>query len=296
MATIEDILDIERIDRYIYRGHAFETFLQRTFGGQVAAQSLQAAVNTVEDDKSVHSLHGNFLRPGNPKAPTILLVERLRDGRSFSTRRVTSVQEGEPIFSMSASFHTRDQTGLEHQDEMPTVIGPDEIPAVDSGELPTEMRQFLEEWKQWDIRVVPRDKLRKSRSIAAQQRVWFRSVDPLPDEQNFHVCTLAYMSDMTLLSSAKAIHGGVEIQEASLDHAMWFLRPFRADEWLLYDQTSPSAESGRSLTQGRIFDREGQLVAAVVQEGLTRTLRPGAQAIPIDERVTRYERTAEGRE
>lgn len=293
VATIEEILEIERIDRDVYRGRAFETFLQRTFGGQVAAQSLQAAVNTVDGDKSVHSLHGYFLRPGDPKAPTTLLVDRLRDGTSFATRRVTSVQEGEPIFSMSASFHRPDQEGLEHQDSMPEVIDPEEIPVLErTDDMPREIRLFLEEWAQWDIRVVPREKLRTSRAIASQQRVWFRNVDTLPDEQNFHVCTLAYMSDMTLLSSAKAVHQDARIQEASLDHAMWFLRPFRADEWLLYDQTSPSAESGRALTQGRIFDRRGRLVAAVVQEGLTRTLREGAQSFPIDERV---EGVVEGR-
>lgn len=282
VARIEDVLEIERLDRDYYRGPAIRTHLQRTFGGQVAGQSLTAAVKTVDDDKHVHSLHGYFIRPGLPKVPTIFHVDRIRDGRSFATRRVTAIQEGEAIFSMSASFHLRDQEGIEHQDSMPSVIGPEEIPAPRVEDLDDAHKIFAEEWQQWDIRIVPHDRLETSRSLASQQRVWFRSVDPLPDDPNFHVCTLAYMSDMTLLSSAKVPHPDEPTQDASLDHAMWFIRPFRADDWLLYDQTSPSAFGGRTLTQGRIFDRSGRLVAAVTQEGLSRRLRPGAQSFPVD--------------
>ena len=282
MASIEEILAIERLDRDLYRGRPVETHLQRTFGGQVAGQSLMAAINTVGDDRHVHSLHGYFIRPGHPKDPTIFQVDRLRDGRSFATRRVTALQDGEAIFSMSASFHLRDQEGIEHQDPMPSVIDPEEIPASRVEDLDGAHKIFAQEWQQWDIRIVPRDRLQTSTALASQQQVWFRSVDPLPDDQNFHVCTLAYMSDMTLLSSAKVPHPDEPTQDASLDHAMWFLRPFRADDWLLYDQTSPSAFGGRTLTQGRIFDRSGQLVAAVTQEGLSRRLRPGAQSFPVD--------------
>ncbi|HHX84369.1 MAG TPA: acyl-CoA thioesterase II [Actinomycetales bacterium] len=281
MAKIEEILEIERLDRDLYRGAAIETHLQRTFGGQVAGQSLMAAVSTVEADKHVHSLHGYFLRPGVPDVPTIFQIDRLREGRSFATRRVTAIQEGESIFSMSASFHLEGQEGIEHQDTMPNVIDPDEIPVPDTSELREDHRKFLEEWAQWDIRVVPREKLETDRGYASQQRVWIRCVDSLPDDFNFHVCTLAYMSDMTLLGSSKVPHPGVRTQEASLDHAMWFLRPFRADEWLLYDQISPSADAGRALTQGRLFDRQGRLIAAVVQEGLSRLLRDGAQPFPV---------------
>ena len=282
MAKIEDILAIERLDRDLYRGHPIETHLQRTFGGQVAGQTLTAAVSTVDDDKHVHSLHGYFIRPGLPHVPTLFMVDRLRDGRSFATRRVTAVQEGEAIFSMSASFHLRDQEGIEHQDPMPEVIDADEIPAPRYEDLDETHRVFVDEWSQWDIRIVPRDRLRGSSQITSQQRVWFRCSDTLPDDPNFHVCTLAYMSDMTLLSSAKVVHPDEPTQDASLDHAMWFLRPFRADDWLLYDQSSPSAFGGRTLTQGRIFDRSGRLVAAVTQEGLSRRLRPGAQSFPVD--------------
>ena len=282
MAKIEEILSIERLDRDLYRGRPIETHLQRTFGGQVAGQSLTAAVKTVDDDKHVHSLHGYFIRPGVPKVPTIFQIDRLRDGRSFATRRVTAIQDGEAIFSMSASFHLADQPGIEHQDVIPEVIAPEEIPVPEIGDLDEAHRSFLAEWAQWDIRIVPRDRLETSEGLAAQQRVWFRCVDTLPDDQDFHVCTLAYMSDMTLLGSSKVPHPQVATQDASLDHAMWFLRPFRADDWLLYDQTSPSAHGGRALTQGRIFDRSGRLVAAVTQEGLSRMLREGAQSFPVD--------------
>lgn len=282
MASIEEVLDIERLDRDLYRGPAIRTHLQRTFGGQVAGQTLTAAVRTVDDDKHIHSLHGYFIRPGLPKVPTIFQVDRLRDGRSFATRRVTAIQEGEAIFSMSASFHLLGQDGIEHQDPMPSVIPPEEIPAPSVENLDDDHKVFVEEWQQWDIRVVPRERLETSSALASQQRVWFRSVDPLPDSPNFHVCTLAYMSDMTLLGSAKVPHPDEPTQDASLDHAMWFMRPFRADDWLLYDQTSPSASGGRALTQGRIFDRSGRLVAAVTQEGLSRLLAPGAQSFPVD--------------
>lgn len=282
MAKIEDILNIERLDRDLYRGPAISTHLQRTFGGQVAGQTLTAAVRTVDDDKHVHSLHGYFMRPGIPDVPTIFQVDRLRDGRSFATRRVTAIQEGEPIFSMSASFHLVGQDGIQHQDPIPRVIPPEEVVAPTYEDLDETHRVFVDEWAQWDIRIVPRDRLETSSALAAQQRVWFRCVDALPDDLNFHVCTLAYMSDMTLLGSAKIPHPDEPTQDASLDHAMWFLRPFRADDWLLYDQTSPSASEGRTLTQGRIFDRSGNLVAAVTQEGLSRRLRPGAQPFPVD--------------
>lgn len=282
MAKIEDILDLERIDRDLYRGPAIRTHLQRTFGGQVAGQTLTAAVRTVDSDKHVHSLHGYFIRPGIPDVPTVYQIDRLRDGRSFATRRVTAIQEGEPIFTMSASFHLRDQDGIEHQDRMPRVVDPEEIPVPSVDDLDEVHRVFVDEWAQWDIRFVPRDGMPTNPDLAAQQRVWFRCVDTLPDDANFHVCTLAYMSDMTLLGSAKIPHPDEPTQDASLDHAMWFMRPFRADDWLLYDQTSPSASGGRALTQGRIFDRSGRLVAAVTQEGLSRRLNPGAQSFPVD--------------
>ncbi|MEE3850489.1 acyl-CoA thioesterase II [Gordonia sp. LSe1-13] len=273
MATIEEILQVEAIETDIYRGPAFPSLFQRTFGGQVAGQALMSATRTVSDEYAVHSLHGYFLRPGNPDKPAVFLVDRIRDGRSFATRRVTGVQDGEAIFMMSASFHVTGDVGIEHQDRMPPVPPPDEL-ADRVDELPEEARAIFREWHQFDLRMVPHDKLAKSSYFAAQQRVWFRHRGRLPDDQVFHVGTLAYMSDMTLLGSSRVPHPDTEIkQAASLDHAMWFMRPFRADEWLLYDQTSPSAAAGRALTQGRIFDLQGRMVAAVTQEGLSRVSR-----------------------
>lgn len=237
----------------------------------MAGQSLVSAVRTVDERFRVHSLHGYFLRPGNPTEPTVYLVDRIRDGRSFCTRRVTGIQDGKAIFTMSASFHAED-AGIEHQDTMPSVPDPEEL--VDAQTVEEFANSELyQEWKEWDVRIVPSDAVKPIPGIAAQQRVWMRYRNKLPDDQVLHICTLAYLSDITLLGASKVPHPGVVTQTASLDHAMWFMRPFRADEWLLYDQTSPSAGFGRALTQGRMFDQNGAMVAAVVQEGLTRIQR-----------------------
>ncbi|NLP40219.1 acyl-CoA thioesterase-2 [Corynebacterium pollutisoli] len=277
---IEYILGLEKIDTDIYRGPAVESELIRTFGGQVAAQALVAATETVEAGKAVHSLHGYFLAAGKAADPTVFLVDRLRDGRSFSSRQVRAVQNGETIFSMQASFHVRDDIGPEHSDVMRRVPMPEDFAEGDFT-MPVSSRALLEEWGDWEIHVVPPEKYEHNKYTPSQQVVWFRSKRPLPDDERFHVCTLAYMSDMTLLHSSLVPHPGHKVQMASLDHAMWFLRPFRADDWLMYDQVSPSAHAGRALTHGRIFDRAGNLVAMVTQEGLTRTLRPGSQSIPV---------------
>lgn len=267
--AIEQILDLEQLEENIYRGAVFSPesgFLHRTFGGHIAGQALVSAVRTVEPEYHVHSLHGYFLRPGDATKPAVYLVDRPRDGDSFCTRRVDAVQNGETIFSMGASFQVP-QRGIEHQDAMPAVVPPDDLdPDAENG-----MAQFAE----WDIRRVPRDLVTLLPGKASQQQVWFRHRDPLPDDPLLHLCALAYMSDLTLLGSAQVTHteDRPHLMVASLDHAMWFMRPFRADEWLLYDQSSPSAGGGRALTQGRIFDQAGQMVAAVMQEGLTRYQR-----------------------
>jgi acyl-CoA thioesterase II len=273
--AIEQILDLEQLEVNIYRGRVFSPesgFFQRTFGGHVAGQSLVSAVRTVDGRFQVHSLHGYFLRPGDAKAPTVFLVERLRDGGSFVTRWVNAIQHGETIFSMSASFQT-DQSGIEHQDAMPSAPPPDDLPGFRSGGAFDDagFAQFAE----WDVRIVPQDKLERLPAKASQQQVWFRHRDPLPDDHVLHICALAYMSDLTLLGSAQVHHAEERshLMVASLDHAMWFMRPFRADEWLLYDQSSPSACGGRALTQGKMFTRTGEMVAAVMQEGLTRYQR-----------------------
>jgi acyl-CoA thioesterase-2 len=273
--SIEEILDLEQLEVNMFRGGVFSPesgFLQRTFGGHVAGQSLVSAVRTVEPRYQVHSLHGYFLRPGDARAPTVYLVERLRDGGSFSTRRVNAVQHGETIFSMSASFQT-DQSGIEHQDAMPAAPPPDDLPSFRSGGAFDDagFAQFAE----WDVRIVPRDQVVEIPGMASQQQVWFRHTDPLPDDPVLHICALAYLSDLTLLGSAQVHHPEERkhLMIASLDHAMWFMRPFRADEWLLYDQSSPSACGGRALTHGKLFNQYGEMVAAVMQEGLTRYQR-----------------------
>jgi acyl-CoA thioesterase-2 len=274
--AIEKILDLEQLEVNIYRGGVFSPesgYLQRTFGGHVAGQSLVSAVRTVDPKYQVHSLHGYFLRPGDAKAHTVFIVERLRDGGSFVTRRVNAIQHGETIFSMSASFQS-DQSGIEHQDAMPEAPPPDDIPDFMSASSIFDDASFRQ-FDEWDVRIVPRDELKKLPAKASQQQVWFRHRDPLPDDPVLHICALAYMSDLTLLGSAQVNYPKERkhLQVASLDHAMWFMRPFRADEWLLYDQSSPSASGGRALTQGKIFNRYGEMVAAVMQEGLTRFQR-----------------------
>ena len=273
--AIEEILDLEQLEVNIYRGSIFSPesgFLQRTFGGHVAGQSLVSAVRTVDPQYQVHSLHGYFLRPGDAKSRTVFIVERSRDGGSFATRRVNAIQHGEIIFSMGASFHT-DQEGIHHQDPMPSAPPPDGLPGLNSIKVFDDAG--FKQFEEWDVRIVPRDRLHQLPGKASQQQVWFRHRDPLPDDPVLHICALAYMSDLTLLGSAQVTHLDVRehLQVASLDHAMWFMRPFRADEWLLYDQSSPSASGGRSLCQGKIFTQSGEMVAAVMQEGLTRFKR-----------------------
>jgi len=274
--AIEQILDLEQLEENIYRGVVFSPesgFLQRTFGGHIAGQALVSAVRTVDPRYHVHSLHGYFLRPGDATKPAVYLVERPRDGGSFCTRQVNAVQNGETIFSMGVSFQVP-QRGIEHQDAMPVAPPPDDLP-----EFRSQGGVFgdngLAQFAEWDIRIVPRDDLMLLPGKASQQQVWFRHRDPLPDDPLLHLCALTYMSDLTLLGSAQVTHAQERphLMVASLDHAMWFMRPFRADEWLLYDQSSPSASGGRSLTQGRIFNRSGDMVAAVTQEGLTRYRR-----------------------
>lgn len=267
--AIEEILDLEQLEVNIYRGGVYNPesgYLSRTFGGHIAGQALVSAVRTVDPEYQVHSLHGYFLRPGDGTEPAVYLVDRPRDGGSFCTRRVNAVQNGEVIFSMGASFQKR-QDGIEHQDQMPTVVPPEGLdPDAENG-----IAQFAE----WDIRRVPVDLVSRLPGKASQQQVWFKHHDPLPDDPLLHICALAYMSDLTLLGSAQVSHPEERpnLMVASLDHAMWFMGPFRADEWLLYDQSSPWAGGGRSLTQGKIFTRDGRMVAAVMQEGLTRYRR-----------------------
>ena len=276
-----DLLDLETLDVDLYRGVSPNEERIRVFGGQVAAQSLIAAGRTVADgrgvERPVHSLHAYFLRPGDPKIPILYQVDRIRDGRSFTTRRVAAMQRGEAIFHLSASFHVPEQ-GVAHQEPMPQVPDPETLPTMAeaiarNGEQtavwlrrpqPIDVRPVGEPMRTTPVETVPRP---------PTHRMWLRADGRLPDDPLLHACLVAYASDMTLLDTVMLPHGLIWSQgtQASLDHAMWFHRPFRADEWLLYDQYSPTASGARGLATGTIFTRDGRLAVSVVQEGLLRT-------------------------
>ncbi|EWC61395.1 Acyl-CoA thioesterase II [Actinokineospora spheciospongiae] len=274
------LLDLEKIEEDIFRGVSPKQSSLRVFGGQVAGQALVAAGRTVPPERGVHSLHAYFIRPGDPSVPIVYEVDRIRDGRSFTTRRVVAVQHGKPIFALSASFQLV-EAGVEHAEEMPVVPAPEDLPT--QGELVTEelkakFANITTRPRPIDVRYVtePAWVSRETGPRDARNQVWMRADGKLPDDPLLHVCVLAYASDMTLLDSILARHGvywGTDnVLGASLDHAMWFHRPFRADEWVLYDCASPSASGGRGLATGRFFTQDGTLVATVVQEGLLRIL------------------------
>ncbi|HEY2095452.1 MAG TPA: acyl-CoA thioesterase II [Pseudonocardia sp.] len=270
-------LDLERIEVNLFRGHSPPRSLPRVFGGQVAGQALVAAGRTVPVEREVHSLHAYFIRPGDPTVPIVYEVERVRDGFSFTTRRVLAIQHGEAIFSLSASFQVH-QPGLEHSEEMPTgVPTPDELPDMGTRivELGAAVGPFQQLPRPLDIRYVG-DPVWSPGFTPTREpmRVWMRADGTLPDTKLLHVCLLTYASDLTLLNSVLARHEipvrDEEIRRASLDHAMWFHQPFRADEWLLYECYSPVASGARGLGTGRFFTQDGRLVATTVQEGLVR--------------------------
>ena len=271
------LLDLEAIERDIFRGASTQTHWQRVFGGQVAGQALVAAGRTVADDRRVHSLHSYFVRPGDPTIPIVYEVDRVRDGRSFSTRRVIAVQRGETIFSLSASFQL-DQDGIDHQTPMPEVPAPETLPALVNryGNSPDAAEFYRSMPKPIDLRYVddPPWQQHARGPREGVSRVWMKADGKLPDDPLLHVCVLTYASDMTLLDSVLVRHGiapGLDdVSMASLDHAMWFERPFRADEWLLYSTKSPSASGGRGLATGRFYTQDGRQVCSVVQEGMVR--------------------------
>jgi acyl-CoA thioesterase II len=273
------LLDLETIEDNLFRGRQPETRLQRVFGGQVAGQALTAAVRTVPAERSVHSLHAYFLRAGDTTVPIVYDVEMVRDGASFATRRVAARQHGRSIFYLTASFHKTEE-GMEHQDVMPEAPDPDDCPRL--SELLERMSglpggAWDKEWASLDVRYVgdsrPGGRV-TSPDHPALARLWFRAAGEMPDDPTMHACVLAYASDLTLLGAALVPHntyiGAPGLQTASLDHTMWFHRPFRADEWLLYDQVSPTAHGARGLALGRVFAADGRLVATVAQEGLVR--------------------------
>jgi acyl-CoA thioesterase II len=277
-----DLLDLERIEQDIFRGESRPSIVPRVFGGQVAAQALVAAGRTVPGDRLAHSLHAYFLRAGDPGAPIVYTVDRIRDGRSFTTRRVVAVQHGQPIFHLSASFQTYEE-GLDHQVEMPPAPDPDslETPAeMLPRHLPREVAdRLIEARAAVDLRYAetpPWGSVGEPREPRSQ--VWFRTNGKLADDPLLHVVLATYVSDMTLLDSVLLAHGRGgwavgDVVGASLDHAMWFHRPFRADEWLLYDQESPTASGGRGLGQARIYTQDGRLAISVIQEGVVRVPR-----------------------
>jgi acyl-CoA thioesterase-2 len=276
-----DLLDLERLEVDYYRGQSPNEERIRVFGGQVAAQSLIAAGRTVADgrgvERPVHSLHAYFLRPGDPKIPILYQVDRIRDGRSFTTRRVAAIQRGEPIFHLSASFHSP-EVGVAHQEQMPQVPDPETLPTLAEALAPYagQVEDWLLRPRPIDLRHVG-EPMRTSPGESSPRppthQLWLRADGRLPDDPLLHTCMVAYASDMTLLDTIMLPHGMIwkKGTQASLDHAMWFHRPFRADEWLLYDQYSPTASGARGLATGTIFTREGQLAVSVVQEGLLRT-------------------------
>jgi acyl-CoA thioesterase-2 len=276
-----NLLDLEPIEVNIFRGIQPHEERQRVFGGQVAGQALMAAGRTVEHGQ-VHSLHAYFLRPGDPNVPILYEVDRIRDGRSFTTRRVVAIQHGRAIFNMSASFHNHEE-GLEHQFPMPDVPDPETL---------APLFERLEPWKEeladWFDRPHPIDQRHignlpwhKDEVGEPYQRLWIRADGTLPDDPLLHACVAAYASDMSLFDTILAPHDvrwdDVNFMGASLDHCMWFHRPFRADEWLLYDTDSPVAAQGRGLARGFLFDRSGKLCVSLVQEGLVRLELPASE-------------------
>lgn len=274
------ILDLEKLDENLYRGRSPQSSWQRVFGGQVIAQALVAAIRTVET-RPPHSMHAYFILPGDPKIPIIYDVDRMRDGKSFTTRRVTARQHGHPIFSMIASFHV-DEQGLTHQEEMPQVSPPENLPGgVEARKnllsaMPETVRRYFERERPIDLRPVG-DRYGGKKIPDGRFQMWIRTTEKLPDDPAIHQAILAYASDMTLLDTSLARHGRslfeAELMGASLDHALWFHRPFRADDWLLYAQDSPNLSGSRGFSRGLIYSRDGTLVASVAQEGLARLKR-----------------------
>ncbi|ANH39944.1 Acyl-CoA thioesterase 2 [Nocardioides dokdonensis FR1436] len=275
-AELLELLDLENIDDNLFRGAQQPSILPRVFGGQVAAQALVAADRTVDDEYVVHSLHSYFLQPGDTNAPIIYDVERLRDGRTFSTRRVLARQHGRPIFAMTVDLQ-RPEEGYEHQDRMPRVPSPED--ALDANAVIRGEDGSFDEWDVIDFRYVGsgHDLLPPDDDRPGRQQMWLRFNEALPDDPLVHAAAFTYASDATLMGAALSPQGitlgGPEVMVASLDHSVWFHRPFRADDWWLFDQHSPIASGGRGLVNARVFDREGLLVASVSQEALMRPMR-----------------------
>ncbi|MDI3469582.1 MAG: Acyl-CoA thioesterase II [Pseudolabrys sp.] len=276
------ILDLEQLDLNLFRGRSPKSGWQRVFGGQVIGQALVAAVRTVEG-RLAHSMHAYFLLPGDPKVPIIYDVDRMRDGKSFTTRRVTARQHGQPIFSMLVSFH-ENEDGLDHQVPMPKVPPPESLPGDTEmranllPQMPDSVRSYYERERPIELRPVEFDRYLGKKYPDGRFHVWIRATAKLPDDPAIHQCALAYASDFTLLDTALVPMGRTlfekDFMAASLDHALWLHRPFRADDWLLYAQDTPNLHGSRGFSRGLVFTRDGTLVASVAQEGLVRLRRP----------------------
>ena len=274
-----ELLDLEHLDVDLFRGRQADTSRERVYGGQVAAQALIAGVRTVDPGYAAHSLHSYFLLPGDTQVPIVYDVERIRDGRSFATRRVVARQHGRAIYYLTASFQ-RAEDGFDHQDEMPDVPGPEEgvdmIGLMRSGGAP-DADALAREWAALEARHIgtSRHGLPEDSAHPSRARMWIRVGDRLPDDPVVHLAAFTYASDMSLLGASLAAHrtNPTKVQMASLDHTLWFHRPFRADEWWLYDQVSPSASGARGVSLARVFTQDGRLVASAAQEGLIRPRR-----------------------
>lgn len=280
MQELLAILDLEKLEHNLYRGRSPNAAWQRVFGGQTIAQALVAAQRTVEPDRHVHSLHGYFMRPGDTKVPIVYEVDRIRDGGSFTTRRVVAIQHGKAIFSLEASFQV-DEEGLEHQLPMPLdVPGPEtlerqqELIGRFGDVVPEGIRRYWQRDRPIEMKPIMLKHYTSREKLAPQQSLWIRFAGPVPDNRPMQAAVLAYLSDMTLLDTSTFAHGRAifdpDIQAASLDHAMWFHRTNPLDGWLLYTQDSPSTSGARGFTRGAIYAQDGTLIASVAQEGLIR--------------------------
>jgi acyl-CoA thioesterase-2 len=281
LGDLLNVLELERLEINIFRGVSRDIGSPQVFGGQVLGQALRAAYGTVESDRFAHSLHAYFLRRGDVNAPIVYFVDRSRDGHSFTSRRVTAIQHGEQIFHMSASFQTA-QTGIEHQTPMPDVPRPDVleesalISQVRMDALPEKARQFFMSARPFQFRIVPQTHSTQSQDSQPVHNFWIRAVDRLPDDEVLHRCLLAYLSDFHLLNSAMLSHTaeltGRHCVVASIDHAMWFHRPLRVDEWFLCSNISPSASGSRGFARGTVYTLDGTMAASTAQEGLIRII------------------------
>ncbi|MFC5586557.1 acyl-CoA thioesterase II [Nitratireductor kimnyeongensis] len=280
MQDLLAILDLETLEHNLFRGRSPQSAWQRVFGGQVIGQALVAAQRTVDSSRHVHSLHCYFMRPGDPAVPIIYEVDRIRDGGSFTTRRVVAIQHGHAIFSLSASFQ-KEEPGLDHQLPMPQGVTPPEnlrtqreFLAEFGERVPENIRRYWARERPIEVRPVIIEHYTSRDKLPPRQDVWIRATGPVPDDRALQAAVLAYLSDMTLLDTSTFAHGrngfDPDIQMASLDHAMWFHRPHRLDEWLLYTQDSPSAQGARGFSRGSLYALDGTLVASVAQEGLVR--------------------------